>query len=271
MTMRGTAHPRSTDLDAGPPAVDPRATALAQGIAAGGVGVAYRPVSCLALRLIHGAQAVVRWRDHQPGGATDGLLALAIASGLAPALMSTVLDQVATAIGQAGPPASTTLDLYAPALRRAELPDEVADALRRHQVAPASLSFAVPQAVIASDTRVAGALAELRGLGCPVGIDDVGSGVTSLRQLDRVDADFIRIDRSIVARTLVDPSALTEISALTNATRARGIRTIAKGVESDAQVAWLVDLGCDLAQGPLVGAPRDYLVLPTSHACTSRA
>jgi len=102
------------------------------------------------------------------------------------------------------------------------------------------------------------ALSEVRRLGVTVSLDDFGTGYSSLAYLTRLPVDRIKIDKSFV-QELTDKETCHRAHAMVEAmvalARALGIRTVAEGIETEAQFALVKELGCDVVQGYLIGKP----------------
>lgn len=105
-------------------------------------------------------------------------------------------------------------------------------------------------------------LRSLHKLGVTIALDDFGAGLASLRHLTRLPIDRIKIDRSFVARIEDDPDEAAIVAALIGLARRLGIRTVAAGVETPAQLAFLRAEGCDLAQGYMLGRPMPAAAVP---------
>ena len=99
------------------------------------------------------------------------------------------------------------------------------------------------------DDTIRRTIDRLRELGVDLSIDDFGTGNSSLRQLGAYPASTLKIDRSVVERLDQDERAQTITRAILGLARNLGLRTVAEGVETEAQERVLVGLGCDLAQG----------------------
>lgn len=100
-------------------------------------------------------------------------------------------------------------------------------------------------------TAVVRRLDRLRTLGVGLAIDDFGAGQSSLKQLRRLHATELKIDRSLVA----DENAAAIITQAVDAARTSGVRTVAEGIETDDQLERITRLGFDRAQGFLLGRP----------------
>jgi EAL domain-containing protein (putative c-di-GMP-specific phosphodiesterase class I) len=90
---------------------------------------------------------------------------------------------------------------------------------------------------------------ELRAMGVSIAIDDFGTGFSSLGQLRRFPIDMIKVDRSFIQGAAHDPRDAAITANVVSLAHALGLVAMAEGIESEAQLASLRDLGCDLAQG----------------------
>jgi EAL domain-containing protein (putative c-di-GMP-specific phosphodiesterase class I) len=105
---------------------------------------------------------------------------------------------------------------------------------------------------IVNRPEVAKRLALLRDQGVGVSIDDFGVGHSSVEQVLALPANELKIDRTIVQEATTSGDLLATIVLLA---KDRGLRTVAEGVETEAQLARVRELGCDRAQGYLIGKP----------------
>jgi len=98
-------------------------------------------------------------------------------------------------------------------------------------------------------------LEHLRSSGFRIALDDFGAGHSSLSRLREIPADALKIDRSFLVDVPDRGDANSIVSAIVELARALGLETIAEGVENEAQHRFLLELGCDLAQGFHLGRP----------------
>src|SRR5205807_4065095 len=89
--------------------------------------------------------------------------------------------------------------------------------------------------------------------GVRIAIDDFGTGVSSLSQLRRFPVDLIKVDQSFLRGLDAKDAAIA--TNVVNLAHALGLPAIAEGIETDAQLASLRQVGCDLAQGYLFARP----------------
>jgi EAL domain-containing protein (putative c-di-GMP-specific phosphodiesterase class I) len=106
-------------------------------------------------------------------------------------------------------------------------------------------------------------LNDLTALGVQLGLDDFGTGFSSLAYLKRFPIDFVKIDRTFTDGLGVDDNDTAIVRATIALAHSLGIRTIAEGVESEQQRDLLHELGCDYGQGYLFAKPIDGLEFDT--------
>jgi EAL domain-containing protein (putative c-di-GMP-specific phosphodiesterase class I) len=127
------------------------------------------------------------------------------------------------------------------------------------------LCLELTESVLMSDARrTIDSLTELKALGVTLSIDDFGTGYSSLAYLQRFPVDELKIDRAFINDLTIRPDQRTLVSAMVAMGKALGLRVVAEGVETTAQLETLRELGCDRAQGYLFAtpqAPRDVTPL----------
>jgi EAL domain-containing protein (putative c-di-GMP-specific phosphodiesterase class I)/CheY-like chemotaxis protein len=123
---------------------------------------------------------------------------------------------------------------------------------------------ATPEEVVLEITESAAArnqgaalenLARLRMRGFDLSIDDFGTGYSSLAKLVRTPFSEVKIDREFVAKLTIDPAARTLVESIIAIARRLGLRTVAEGIETEAQHEILLGLNCDMGQGYLFAKP----------------
>ncbi|MCX7556740.1 EAL domain-containing protein [Xanthomonadaceae bacterium JHOS43] len=170
-------------------------------------------------------------------------------------------------------PVSLTLNLSAESLADDSLVDFVTDCLVRHDVDPGALIFEITESRTLEDiVGVRALLTRLRLLGCHIAIDDFGTGFSTFAYLRQLDADFLKIDGSIVQGLPNDALDRTVIAALASIAEITGKRTVAEWAESIETLHVLHECGVDFAQGFAIGHPRLQLLPSASrHLRTSTA
>ncbi|HMA46119.1 MAG TPA: EAL domain-containing protein, partial [Frankiaceae bacterium] len=187
---------------------------LRQTVAAGGLTVHYQPKGDLPTGLVRGVEALVRWQHPRHGlVGPDTFLSLAEDAGMMVELTHTVLSQSlrqAAAWRAAGVPLSVAVNLSASSVVDAELPARVAGLLAEHALPADSLLVEITEQLLMADrVRAQSVLAELRRLGVQVGVDDYGTGYSSLAYLRELPIDELKLDRSFVSPLASDAGAAT--------------------------------------------------------------
>jgi EAL domain-containing protein (putative c-di-GMP-specific phosphodiesterase class I) len=109
-------------------------------------------------------------------------------------------------------------------------------------------------------------LNRLRDLGVQIAIDDFGTGYSNLRYLQRFPAQRLKIDRSFIAEIDQNSEDAAIVRAIITLGHSLDMLVVAEGVESQAQLALLRELGCDEVQGFLLGRPVPAAGLETQLA-----
>jgi diguanylate cyclase (GGDEF)-like protein/PAS domain S-box-containing protein len=223
----------------------------------------YQPVIDLTTGRVAGVEALVRWRHPERGiVAPVEFMTLAEETSLIIPLGYWAIDAAARQERQwqAGSPGDSpvpvSVNLSARQFRHPGLVAEVRRTLDATGLNPALLSLEVAEQVVMTDSAVAATtLDSLKALGVGLCIDDFGTGSSSLRHLRRLPVDAIKIDRECLREIdrNADQAAIT--AAIIAMAKALGLRTIAEGVETPAQVARLRELGSDEAQGYVFSHP----------------
>lgn len=220
----------------------------------------YQPKIELATRRVIGVEALVRWRHPQEGLVMPGMfMPIVEQTELVTALTERVLD---LALAEVRAWASVGVDLKvavngsARNLHDLAFPDMVSAALRRHNVGADHLELEITENTVLDDPdRTALVLAGLRDLGVALSIDDFGTGYSSLAALRSLPVGEVKIDRSFVSDMLAEPGDLAIVRSIVDLARNLGLQTVAEGVEDEAVLTALADLGCDQAQGYTIARP----------------
>ena len=226
----------------------------------------YQPILDLDTGEIAAVEALLRWQH-----ATRGLvpptdfIALAEDSGLIVDIGAWVLE---TACRQAaawvanGTPTRMSVNVSARQLDDPRLQATVTQALRSSGLDGEQLILEITETALMRDP--AGAAELLRALkttGLRVAIDDFGTGYSSLAYLQQLPVDSLKIDRTFIAASARSRESDPLIQTLVQLGRSLGLRTVAEGIEDEAQLAHLRELGCDTGQGYLFAPPLEVAAL----------
>jgi len=220
----------------------------------------YQPKVGAADGTVTSVEALVRWQHPVRGLLPPGAFVPAAESteliiGLTDWVVDQACAQAATwrAQGMALPIA---VNVSARCLRDHEFADRMLAALQRHQVTSDLITIEITETAVISDPERAAAtqrrLAE-RGMG--VAIDDFGVGYTSLAHLDHLPISELKIDREFVAHMTRGADGDAVVRAVVSLGHGLGMTVVAEGVEDDATLALLAEIGCDIAQGYAIARP----------------
>ncbi|WP_226781917.1 GGDEF domain-containing phosphodiesterase [Oceaniglobus trochenteri] len=243
---------------------------MARAFKAGRIVPWFQPQICADTGALTGVETLARW-DHPDAGILlpAQFLAQVRDQGLSMTLTETMLDGALHHLrgwdraGVTIPRISVNIgpeDLIDP-----RLADRVAWALDRHGLPPARLAIELQENALSHldpDGMAARNLRALVRLGCPIELDDFGTGNASLTTLRRWSVDRIKIDRSLTAAVDTDPEQHAMVSAILTMAAQLGVGVLAEGVETPGQHSTLAQLGCDHVQGHAIArpmAPSDLL------------
>ncbi|AFL74876.1 EAL domain-containing protein [Thiocystis violascens] len=221
----------------------------------------YHPQLALADGQLRGVEALCRWQHPTLGLIPPNqFIPVAEDIGLIDRLGAWVLEESCRQMivwDQAGfhvPRLAVNLSVRE--LERADLVDEIREILHRTGVAPERLELEVTESMIMRNAELAiKTLAALRGLGVTLAVDDFGTGYSSLAYLKRLPLHRLKIDRSFVEKLTQDSNDDAIVRAILALGRSLGLETLAEGVETQAQVDFLLQEGCIEGQGYLFSRP----------------
>lgn len=235
---------------------------LRKAIEGGKLHLNYQPQVDMRTGEVRGLEALVRWRDDDHGMMDPvDFVAVAEASGLVSQLGEWVLraacEQAAQWRALQARPIPISVNVSPLQLQRADIVATFQRVIAETGTDPSLLELEVTETALMKNPEAsARRLAEFRRFGMRVAIDDFGMGYSSLGQLRALPVDRIKIDRAFV-RGIGEGDSGAIATAVVTLARAFGLDVIAEGVETQAQRAFLVALGCVDAQGFLFSKPLD--------------
>ncbi|WP_299820271.1 EAL domain-containing protein [uncultured Jannaschia sp.] len=217
----------------------------------------YQPLYRLPDQRLLGFEALIRWKHPEFGFVSPAdFIPLAEETGLILGIGAWVLDRACQQLRRWPDNIHVAINVSAVQMRMSDLADDVAAALDRHGATADRLEIELTETALVEDGEaIAETLRRLRRLGVRIAMDDFGTGYSSLAHMRNFELDRIKIDRSFVDTSDDDIGARAVIRAVTSMARDLSILTIGEGVETPEQLARLTELGCDVAQGFLLGRP----------------
>jgi diguanylate cyclase len=240
---------------------------LAAGLRRGEIQTYFLPTVDLRTARVIGVEALARWFHPERGVLQPAdFLDIAETAGLMPAITERVIELGLRAAGdwwRSGLRLELSVNLPAAALTETDQrPQEFIREILSHAGLPSeALRFDLPEDAVMSATDPGEALQRLTKVGNSISIDDFGTGHTGLGRLKRLAVDELKIDRSLI-RALARGGDRALVRSTIHLARQLGLRVVAEGVEAEETWRQLRGMGCDAAQGFLIGAPmpaREFL------------
>jgi PAS domain S-box-containing protein/diguanylate cyclase (GGDEF)-like protein len=252
---------------------------LKDALKAGHFELFFQPQVRLADYALVGAEALIRWRHAELGIITpDKFIPVAEETGLITQMGSWVLRAACAQLKawrQLGlPTLRLGVNISGRQFREQDLVGEVSAAIAEAQIDPGALDLELTESMLMTDGE--GTLKMLRGLanlGVQLSIDDFGTGYSSLAYLKRFPVNTVKIDRAFVRDLDHDEDGRVIANAIISLAHSLSMKTIAEGVETEAQANLLARNGCDEIQGYLIGRAlpaAEFISFATSYQAAAR-
>jgi diguanylate cyclase (GGDEF)-like protein len=228
-----------------------------------GLDVYFQPLMQIPDLQVHGFEALVRW--HHP---TKGLVSainfvpLAEEAGLQPLIDRMVLQRTCAKVVElnagvlVGLPAAAHVNLSPTSLNDPDFVSNLAADIAASGLEPSQLVIEITESVIMHDMeQAASRLRAVKALGVRLALDDFGTGYSSLSYLRRFPVDVVKIDRMFVDEIEKDTGAAAVVQAILRLGHGLNFEVVAEGIENEAQMRSLVELGCRYGQGYFLARP----------------
>ena len=220
----------------------------------------YQPILDLASGTVTCVEALARWQHPSRELLAPAVfLGLVTDAGLMVPFTMDVLDQAfvqQTRWTDMGYDLGVSVNISAASLRDDELPDKIAALLAMRDIDPARITLEITEDCFIADPEQAMLILErLRALGVELSIDDYGTGFSSLTYIRRLPVTELKLDRTFLTGAPRDRRAVSVIRSTVDLAHSLGLRIVAEGIENLDALALVDNLGCDAAQGYLMGRP----------------
>jgi diguanylate cyclase (GGDEF)-like protein/PAS domain S-box-containing protein len=227
------------------------------------LSLVFQPYFVLAGGQLAGFEALIRWTHPVRGMVPPTeFIPLAEETGLIHPIGDWVLREACrqAALWRAADPGcpapGINVNVSALQIQESGLTDQVNAALLASHLSPERLVLEITESVLLQKAaRTVERLEDLRSLGVRIAIDDFGTGYSSLSYLQHLPIDILKIDKSFVDHVGRGQDDSSMASVVLQIGRTLRLQVVAEGVEERHQLQALRALGCDLAQGFLLGRP----------------
>jgi len=214
----------------------------------------YQPILELATGRMQGVEALIRWIEPDGTMVPPGdFIPLAEELGLIEAIGDWVVRELvyqAQAWSELDIDLDISFNLSPRQFWQPDLAEGILERIREGGVDPSRVVVEITESSAMNDPDKAQAILEdLHAGGLRIAIDDFGTGYSSLARIRDMPVDVLKIDRSFVSGVDVDPQNQSIVSAFIELARGLGVTTLAEGIETEGELAFVLERGCVMGQG----------------------
>lgn len=221
----------------------------------------YQPQLSASAERIVGAEALLRWQHPEFGAVSPAeFISIAEENGMILSIgewvLRTAIFQAKSWIDNGQLPIIVAVNISAIQFRHPNLPDLITSILEEAGLPPQYLEIELTEGIAMSNPQIAiNTMNDLHERGIRMSIDDFGTGYSSLSYLKKFKVYKLKIDQSFVRDIHTDPEDKGIVSAIINMARSLELQTIAEGVETQEQLEYLREQGCNEIQGYYYSQP----------------
>jgi diguanylate cyclase (GGDEF)-like protein len=155
-----------------------------------------------------------------------------------------------------GPLPTCMVNLSGTSVCDPQLAEYIADCLGQNHLSGSHLGFELTEtAAVANLASASQLMTQLRAMGCPIALDDFGSGMSSFSYLRNLPIDYLKIDGAFIRKIGTDPIDFAMVETIHRIGGIMGVHTVAESVENESVLAALALIGVDFVQGFHIGRP----------------
>ena len=217
----------------------------------------FQPIVELRTGELVGFELLARWQHPVHGPILPGnFISLAEENGLIEPLTQQIFRKAFPVVSLLRGPLTLSVNISPLQLHSPGLPSEIHKMALEAGFPLERLIVEVTETALLKDLSGVQIVArQLKAMGCKLALDDFGTGFSSLRHLQALPFDELKIDRSFVSQMTKKRESRKIVAAIIGLGQSLGLVTVAEGVETEEQAHMLLWLGCELGQGWRYGRP----------------
>src|SRR4051812_5881776 len=217
----------------------------------------YQPQADIQSKVVTGFEALLRWKHPTRGDVSPAIfIPIAEETGTILEIGDWVMKSACREAASWTQPLSVAVNVSAVQLYNADFVKELHQILLETGLSPSRVEIEITETALVRDfNRALTTLRLIKALGIRIAMDDFGTGYSSLSNLRAFPFDKIKIDGSFIKSVNTNDQAATIVRAVLGLGRGLGLPVLAEGVETNAELDFLREELCDIAQGYLLGRP----------------
>ncbi len=210
---------------------------------------------------LRGVEALIRWKDEQGDMISPAVfIPIAEKNGAIVPIGNWVIEKSVQIFAKWREkydyPLILSLNISAVQCKQDCFINNVLQILKKYSVSPEEIELEITETILVEDfEETKKRLSDLRKTGIRISMDDFGTGFSSLSYLKGLPIDTLKIDKSFVDTLLTDMNTKIITESIIYMVKRLGYETVAEGVETEEQFAYLRELSCDMIQGYYTGRP----------------
>jgi diguanylate cyclase (GGDEF)-like protein len=232
-------------------------TRIKEAMVDGSLQVWYQPIMCILTGECFAQEMLVRYEEAGATISPAAFLSSLRRSGQMPRLDRFMITRAFEALALT-PDLTVSINISGALFNDPDYCSFVESMIENSNISPRRVLFEITEDELISNLQSAsGTIRRLQHVGCRFGLDDFGSGFSSLSYLKMLPIDFIKIDGSFTRDLVHEPFQQALIRAIKGISNALGVQTVAEFVETPEELALLREIGIDHAQGFFLQKPRN--------------
>lgn len=221
----------------------------------------FQPQRYAADGRLRGVEALIRWRDERGAMISPAVfIPIAEKNGAIVPIGNWVIEKSVQTFARWQErydyPLVLSINISAVQCKQTDFIDSVMQILERYHISPDKIELEITETILVDNfEETKERLCNLKKTGVHISLDDFGTGFSSLSYLKGLPIDTLKIDKSFVDTLLTDVNTKIITESIIYMVKRLGYETIAEGVETEEQFAYLKELSCDMIQGYYTGRP----------------